>query len=135
MLIDQNVFYILIMAIAVIGLIVVLIWWRRVNKTHAKVQSLNKPLENQEIEGDLEAECKMDEIVLPKNKNEKFNNRKEIVSNSTSKEKPLNESNEQLNSHEAKKEYEKLQKLLIDMEEKEKELEKKTNKYKKEKHK
>ncbi len=135
MLIDQNVFYILIMAIAVIGLIVVLIRWRRVNKTHCKVKSINKPLKNQEIQGDLEAKCKVDEIVLPKNKNEKFNNRKEIVSNSTPKEEPLNESNEQLNSHEAKKEYEKLQKLLIDMEEKEKELEKKTNKYRKGKHK
>ena len=135
MLIDQNVVYILIMAIAAIGLIVILIHWRRVKKTHEKVQFLTKPLGNKEIEGDLESKCMMDEIVLPKNKDEKFN-RKKIVSNSTHlEEHPNSESNEQLNSHEAKKEYEKLNKLLMDIEEKEKELEKKTNKYREEKHK
>jgi len=135
MLIDQNVVYILIMAIAAIGLIVILIHWRRVKKTHEKVQFLTKPLENKEIEGDLESKCMMDEIVLPKNKDEKFN-RKKIVSNSTHlEEHPNSESNEQLNSHEAKKEYEKLNKLLMDIEEKEKGLEKKTNKYIEEKHK
>ena len=76
----------------------------------------------------------MDEIVFPKNEDEKLNNRKEIVSKSTQKEEHHhNESNEQLNSHEAKKEYEKLEKLLMDIEEKE--LEKKTNKYKEKKHK
>jgi uncharacterized protein YoxC len=135
MLIDQNVVYILIMAIAAIGLIVILIHWRRVKKTHEKVQFLTKPLGNKEIEGDLESKCMMDEIVLPKNKDEKFN-RKKIVSNSTHlEEHPNSESNEQLNSHEAKKEYEKLNKLLMDIEEKEKGLEKKTNKYIEEKHK
>ena len=123
------------MAIAAIGLIVILIHWRRVKKTHEKVQFLTKPLGNKEIEGDLESKCMMDEIVLPKNKDEKFN-RKKIVSNSTHlEEHPNSESNEQLNSHEAKKEYEKLNKLLMDIEEKEKELEKKTNKYREEKHK
>ena len=92
-------------------------------------------MEHKEIEeGELESKCMIDEIVFPKNKDEKLNNRKEIVSKSTQKEEHHhNESNEQLNSHEAKKEYEKLEKLLMDIEEKE--LEKKTNKYKDKKHK
>ena len=137
MLIDQNVSYFFIMAIVVIGLIVVLIHWRRVKKTHAKVQILTIPLQHKEIEeGDLESKCMMDEIVFPNNKDEKLNNRKEIVFKSTHKEEHHHsKSNEQFNSHKAKKEYEKLEKLLMDIEEKEKELEKKTNKYKEKKHK
>lgn len=134
MLIDQNVVYILILAIIVIGLIIIIIYWRKVNKTDEKVQSLTKSSKNKKIDGNLESKCTVDEIVLPDNKDEKLNNRKKIVSNPDYQEQPHTESNEQINSQEAKIEYKKLEKLLTDIEEKEKELEKKTNKYKEEKH-
>ncbi len=134
MLIDQNVVYILILAIIVIGLIIIIIYWRKVNKTDEKVQSLTKSSKNKKIDGNLESKCTVDEIVLPDNKDEKLNNRKKIVSNPDHQEQPHTESNEQINSQEAKIEYKKLEKLLTDIEEKEKELEKKTNKYKEEKH-
>ncbi len=137
--IDQNVFYIVIAAIVVVGLIIALMQWRRVREAQTNVEFLTKQAELKKIElveRDLESKRMMGDIVLPKNQQEKLTHIRENTSDLMHKTGYLNsEINERVNRLEAKTEYIKLQKLLMDIEEKEKNLEKKTSKAKGGKHK
>ena len=132
--IDQNVFYIVIAAIVVVGLIVALMQWRRVREAQTNVEFLTKQAELKKIElveRDLESKRMMSDIVLPKDQQEKLSIIRATTSDLMHKAGYINnEINERINRLEAKTEYAKLQKLLMDIEEKEKELEKKTSKAK-----
>ncbi len=132
--IDQNVFYIVIAAIVVVGLIITLIQWRRVREAQTNVEFLTKQAELKKIElveRDLESKRMMSDIVLPKDQQEKLTNIRATTSDLMHKAGYINnEINERIDRLEAKTEYAKLQKLLMDIEEKEKELEKKTSKAK-----
>ncbi len=137
--IEQNVFYIVIVAIAVVGLIVALMQWRRVREAQTNVEFLTKQAELKKIdlvERDLESKRMMSDIILPKDQQEKLTNIRATTSDLMQKAGYINnEINERIDRLEAKTEYAKLQKLLMDIEEKEKELEKKTSKSKGRKHK
>ena len=132
--INQNVFYIVIAAIAVVGLIVALMQWRRVREAQTNVEFLTKQAELKKIElveRDLESKRMMNDIVLPKDQQKKLTNIRENTSNLMHKAGYLHgEINERVNRLEAKTEYIKLQKLLMDIGEKEKELENKSKKSK-----
>jgi hypothetical protein len=131
-LIDQNVLYIVIAVIAVIGLIVALMQWRRVREAQTNVEFLTKQAELKKIElveKDLETKRMMNDIVLPKDQQEKLTSIRENTSKLMNQSGYLHsEINERVNRLEAKTEYIKLQKLLMDIEAKEKDLEKKTKK-------
>ena len=131
-LIDQNVFYIVIAAIVVVGLIVALMQWRRVREAQTNVEFLTKQAELKKIElveRDIESKRMMNDIVLPKDQQEKLTHIRENTSDLMHKAGYLSgEINERVNRLEAKTEYIKLKKLLMDIEEKEMELEKKTSK-------
>ena len=137
--ITQNEFYIIIAAIVVVGLIIALMQWRRVREAQTNVEFLTKQAELKKIElveRDLESKRMMSDIVLPKDQQEKLTNIRATTSDLMHKAGYINnEINERINRLEAKTEYAKLQKLLMDIEEKEKELEKKTSKSKGGKHK
>ena len=137
--ITQNEFYIIIAAIVVVGLIIALMQWRRVREAQTNVQFLTKQAELKKIElveRDLESKRMMSDIVLPKDQQEKLTNIRATTSDLMHKAGYINnEINERIDRLEAKTEYAKLQKLLMDIEEKEKELEKKTSKSKGGKHK
>ncbi len=130
--ITQNEFYIIIAAIVVVGLIIALMQWRRVREAQTNVQFLTKQAELKKIElveRDIESKRMMSDIVLPKDQQEKLTNIRATTSDLMHKAGYINnEINERIDRLEAKTEYAKLQKLLMDIEEKEKELEKKTNK-------
>ena len=130
--IDQSIFYIVIAAIVVVGLIVALMQWRRVREAQTNVEFLTKQAELKKIElveRDLESKRMMSDIILPKDQQEKLTHIRENTSDLMHKAGYLHgEINERVNRLEAKTEYIKLEKLLMDIEEKEKELEKKTSK-------
>jgi hypothetical protein len=129
MAIDQNVFYIVIAVIVVVGLIVALMQWKKVREAQTNVEFLTKQAELKKIElveRDLEFKRMMNDIILPKDQQEKLTNIRENTSSLMNKAGYLHgEINERVNRLEAKTEYIKLQKLLMDSEEKEKELENK----------
>ncbi len=132
--IPQNLFYIIIAIIAVVGLIFALIQWRRVRQAQTNVNFLTKQAELRKIElveRDLESKRRMIDIVLPKDQQEKLSMIRSNSSNLMQKAGYLNsEINERVDRLEATSEYVKLQKLLMDIDEKEKEFEKKTGKFK-----
>jgi len=73
--IEQNVFYIVIAAIVVVGLIIALMQWRRVREAQTNVEFLTKQAELKKIElveRDLESKRMMSDIVLPKDQQEKL---------------------------------------------------------------
>lgn len=129
--IPQNLFYIIIAVIAVVGLIVVFMQWRRVREANSNVQFLEKQAELRKIElveKDLESKRIMENVLpLPKDKQERlYNIRKnttEILNNTGYLH---SEINERVTHLEARTEYLKLQKLLSEIEKKEMELDKKT---------
>ena len=131
--IPQNLFYIIIAVIAVVGLIFALIQWRRVRQAQSNVNFLTKQAELRKIElveRDLESKRMMRDIVLPKDQQENLSMIRNNTSNLIQKAGYLNsEINERVDRLEATSEYIKLQKLLMDIDEKEKEFEKKTGKF------
>ena len=81
--IEQNVFYIVIVAIVVFGLIVALMQWRRVREAQTNVEFLTKQAELKKIElveRDLESKRMMGDIVLPKDQQEKLTHIRENTS-------------------------------------------------------
>jgi Flp pilus assembly protein TadB len=130
--ITQNEFYIIIAAIVVVGLIIALMQWRRVREAQTNVEFLTKQAELKKIElveRDLESKRMMNDIVLPKEEQEKLTSIRSTTSDLMHKTGYLhNEINERVNRLEAQTEYIKLKKLLLDIETKEKELDKKTSK-------
>ena len=127
--IPQNIFYIIIAVIVIIGLIFLILQWRRVKVSQNNVAFLAKQAELRKIElveRDLESKRMMNDIIL--HKPEKLSQIKENTSDIMLKAGYINnEINERVNHIESTTEYMKLQKLLKDIENKEKELNKKTN--------
>lgn len=127
--IPQNVFLIIIAVIAVVGLIVVLMQWRRVREAQSNVEFLAKQAELKKIElveRDLESKRRMGNISLTREEQEKLSAIRKNTSDLMQKAGYLHsEINERVSRLEVQTEYAKLQKLLADIEKKEKELEKK----------
>lgn len=127
--IPQNVFLIIIAVIAVVGLIIVLMQWRRVREAQSNVEFLAKQAELKKIElveRDLESKRRMGNISLTREEQEKLSSIRKNTSDLMQKVGYLHsEINERVSRLEVQTEYAKLQKLLTDIEKKEKELEKK----------
>ncbi|MBP2045827.1 hypothetical protein [Methanobacterium aggregans] len=127
--IPQNVFYVIIAVIVVVGLIVVLMQWRRVREAQSNVEFLAKQAELRKVElveKDLESKRMMGNISLTREEQEKLSGIRKNTSDLMQKAGYLHsEINERVNRLEVQTEYAKLQKLLTDIEKKEKELEKK----------
>jgi Flp pilus assembly protein TadB len=127
--IPQNVFLIIIAVIAVVGLIIVLMQWRRVREAQSNVEFLAKQAELKKIElveRDLESKRRMGNISLTREEQEKLSAIRKNTSDLMQKSGYLHsEINERVSRLEVQTEYAKLQKLLTDIEKKEKELEKK----------
>lgn len=132
--IPQNIFYIILAVIALVGLIFVILQWRMVKVSKTNVAFLTKEAEIRKIElveRDLESKHMMNDIVLAKNHQEKLSQIKENTTDLMTKVGYVrNEINERVDHIDTTTEYKKLQKLLKDIDEKEKELEMKTNKFK-----
>lgn len=131
--ISENVFYIIIVVLAVIGLIVALMQWRRVREAQSNVQFLEKQAELRKIElveKDLESKRMMENVIpLPKEQQERLSEIRKSTSELMHQAGYLHgEINERVTRLEARTEYLKLQKLLQDIEKKEQELDKKTKK-------
>lgn len=131
--IPQNLFYIIIAVIAVVGLIVALMQWRRVREAQSNIQFLEKQAEIRKIElveKDLESKRMMENVIpLPKEQQERLSGIRKSTSDLMHKAGYLHsEINERVTRLEARTEYLKLQKLLQDIEKKEKELDKKVKK-------
>ena len=125
--IPQNIFYIIIAALVVIGMIFVILQWRRVKVSKNNVAFLTKQAELRKIElvdRDLESKNMNNDIVLnQKNLSQLKENTSDVMIKA---EYINNEINERVNHLESTTEYMKLQNLFNDIENKEKELDKKT---------
>lgn len=131
--IPENIFYIIIAVIAVIGIIIALMQWRRVREAQSNVQFLERQAELRKIElveKDLESKRMMENVIpLPKEQQERLSEIRKSTSELMHQAGYLHgEINERVTRLEARTEYLKLQKLLQDIEKKEQELDKKTKK-------
>lgn len=129
--IPQNIFYIIIAVIAVLGIIVVFIQWRRVREAQSNIEFLDKQAELKKIElveRDLESKRMMENVFpLPKEQQERLSEIRKATSELMHKSGYLHsEINERVTHLEARTEYIKLNKLLEQIEKKEKELDKKS---------
>ncbi|OPY22643.1 MAG: hypothetical protein A4E27_01750 [Methanobacterium sp. PtaU1.Bin242] len=129
--IPENIFYIIIAIIAVVGIIVALMQWRRVREAQSNIQFLERQAELRKIElieKDLESKRMMENVIpLPKEQQERLSEIRKNTSDLMHKAGYLHsEINERVTRLEAQTEYLKLQKLLQDIDKKEKELDKKT---------
>ena len=124
--IPQNIFYIIIAALVVIGMIFVILQLRRVKVSKNNVAFLTKQAELRKIElvdRDLESKNMNNDIVLnQKNLSQLKENTSDVMIKA---EYINNEINERVNHLESTTEYMKLQNLFNDIENKEKELDKK----------
>jgi hypothetical protein len=132
--IPQNIFFIIIVAIAVVGLIFLIIQWRRVRVATNNIKSLTKQAELRKIElveRDMESYRMIDQKVFTKDNDEKLNLTKEDASDIMQKVGYLNiEINSRVDHLESTTEYQKIQNLITDIGEKEDELEKKSERFK-----
>jgi vacuolar-type H+-ATPase subunit I/STV1 len=131
--IPANIFYIIIAVIAVIGIIVVFMQWRRVREAQSNVEFLEKQAQLRKIElveKDLESKRMMENVIpLPKEQQERLSDIRKSTSDLMHQAGFLHsEINERVTRLEARTEYLKLQKLLQDIEKKEQELDKKSSK-------
>ena len=128
--IPQNVFWIIIAVIVIVGVIIAFMQWRRVREAQSNVEFLAKQAELKKIElveRDLESKRVMSNVILPKDQQERLSQIRGNTSDFMQKSGYLHsEISERVTRLEAKTEYAKLQKLLGDIEKKETELEKKT---------
>jgi hypothetical protein len=128
--ITQNMFYIILAAIAVVGLIVLIVQFRRVRKSTKKVDILSKEAEIKKlqlVEIDMES-YRMNGKASSKKQNEVLNLSKINRSNLMSKIGHYNnEINYRLDNLESTKEYRKIQNRIMTIDEKEDEFEKKGN--------
>ena len=131
--IPDNVFYIINAVIALLAIIVILIQWRRVRKSKSQVKYLEKQAEHKEIElveKDLEPKHLM--IGLPESQQEQLAKIRNNTGKMLRKVGFLQtELNKRISRVEPSKDYMKLQKLLEEIEKKEKEIEKKSEKKRK----
>jgi hypothetical protein len=129
--IPQNIFWLIIVVITVITIIIIVMQWRRVRESQSNVEFLQKQAELKKIElveKDLEAKRMMENVLpLPQEQQEKLGQIRGETSKLMHKAGFMHsEINERVTRLEARNEYEKLQKLLTEIEKKEKELEKKS---------
>ncbi len=131
--IPQNIFFIILAAIAVIGLIFLIIQWRRVRVATTNVNFLEKQAELRKIElveKDMESYGMMNHKAST-NDDEKLVLTKVYASDTMQKVGYLNsEINNRVDHLESTTEYQKIQNLLTDIGDKEEELEKKSEKFK-----
>jgi len=123
--IPQNIFFIIISAIAFLGLIFLIIQWRRVRVAKANVNSLAKQAELRKIElveKDMESYGTMNHKV--NNNDEKLVLNKEYTSDTMEKVRYLNSEINNRMDLESTTEYQKIQNLLTDIGDREEELEK-----------
>lgn len=130
--IPQNIFYIVIAVIVVAGIIVVLMQWRRVREAQSNVKFMEKQAELRKVElveRDLESKRMMANISLTGEEQAKLSEIRKSTSDLMQKAGYMHsEINERVGRLEVQTEYAKLQKLLTDIEKKEKEFDKKTGK-------
>lgn len=128
--ISQNVFLLIIAVIALVAVIVIVLQWRRVREAQSNVKFLEKQAELKKIElveRDLESKRLMENVIpLPKDQQERLSQIRGETSKMMQKVGFLHsEINERVTRLETRAEYEKLQKLLEDIEKKEAEMNKK----------
>ena len=131
--IPENIFYIIIAVIAVVGLIIALMQWRKVREAQSNIQFLEKQAQLRKIElveKDLESKRMMENVIpLPKEQQERLSEIRKSTSDLMHQAGFLHsEINERVTRLEARTEYLKLQKLLQDIEKKEQQLDKKSSK-------
>jgi hypothetical protein len=131
--IEQNVFYIIIAVVALVAIIAIIMQWRKVREAQSNVVFLEKQAELKKIElveRDLEAKRLMENVIpLPKDQQEKLSQIRGETSNMMQKVGFLHsEINERVTRLETRAEYEKLQKLLEEIDKKEQQIEKKGKK-------
>jgi 23S rRNA maturation-related 3'-5' exoribonuclease YhaM len=130
--IPQNIFYIVIAVIAVAGLIIVLMQWRRVREAQSNVKFLEKQTELRKVElveRDLESKHRIGNISLTGEEQAKLSEIRKSTSDLMQKAGYMHsEINERLGRLEVQTEHVKIQKLLTNIEKKEKEFDKKTGK-------
>ncbi len=133
--IPQNIFLLALAVIALIAIIVVVIQWRRVRETQNNVTLMEKQIELKKIalvEKDLESKRLMETAIpLPADQQEKLATIRKNTSELMHEVGFLHsEISERLARLETQTEYKKLQKMLKDIEIKEKELDKDVEKAK-----
>ena len=133
--IPQNTFFIIIAIIVVVGLIFLIIQWRRVRVATNNIKSLTKQAEHRKIElveRDMESYRMSDQKALTKDHDEKLNFTEEDASDIMHKVRYLNtEINSRVDHLESTAEYQKIQNLITDIGEREDEVEKKGERVKK----
>lgn len=128
--IPQNIFLLIIAVIALVAIIVIVMQWRKVREAQSNVIFLEKQAELKKIElveRDLEAKRLMENVIpLPKDQQERLSQIRGETSKMMHKVGFLHsEINERVTRLETRAEYEKLQKLLEEIDKKEKQMEKK----------
>lgn len=118
--ISQNMFYVILVAIVLIGLLVAVLQWRRVRKGNKEVEFLNNLAKNRKTEMDergLEFNTTND-IVLSKEQSEKLTQIRENISNLMYKEGCLSDQVDKRFKHiEASTTHVRFQKLLLEIDE------------------
>lgn len=128
--ISQNLFLLIIAVIALVAIIIIVLQWRKVREAQSNVIFLEKQAELKKIElveRDLEAKRLMENVIpLPKDQQERLSQIRGETSKMMQKVGYLHsEINERVTRLETRAEYEKLHKLLEEIEKKEKQIEKK----------
>ena len=128
--IPQNIFLLIIAVIALVAIIVIVMQWKKVREAQSNVIFLEKQAELKKIElveRDLEAKRLMENVIpLPKDQQERLSQIRGETSKMMQKVGFLHsEINERVTRLETRAEYEKLQKLLEEIDNKEKQMEKK----------
>ncbi|MGF7118323.1 hypothetical protein [Methanobacterium oryzae] len=128
--ISENIIWILFAVLAAIVIIIVVIQWKKVRETQNNVALVEKQVELKKIslvEKDLESKRLLENALpLPQEQQERLSNIRKDTSQIMNKVGFLHgELNERMARLEAQAEYGKLQKLMKDLENKEKELDKK----------
>lgn len=128
--IPQNIFLLIIAVIALVAIIVIVMQWKKVREAQSNVIFLEKQAELKKIElveRDLEAKRLMENVIpLPKDQQERLSQIRGETSKMMQKVGFLHsEINERVTRLETRAEYEKLQKLLEEIDKKEKQMEKK----------
>ncbi len=130
----QNMFYIILAAIVFVGLISLIIQWRRVRVSKNNIKFLTKQAELRKIElveRDMESNRMMKAMIINNNQMGKEVFIEEDTSDMMKKAVSLNnEINNRVNSFELTTEYLKIQTLIKDIDEKEDELDHETERFK-----
>lgn len=128
--ISDNIVWLIMAFVAAIVIIIVVVQWKRVRETQNNVALVDKQVELKKIslvEKDLETKRMMENVIpLPKEQQESLANIRQNTSDIMHKVGFLHsEISERVALLEAKAEFGKLQKLMKDLEKKEKDIDKK----------